>query len=81
MNCCAGSKFVKYLWILVSTVFLAGAIISLTSCGKKENTVAQTDQPEILYYTCGMHPSVRIAPEDYQPGETLCPICNMKLTP
>ncbi|MFC1699678.1 efflux RND transporter periplasmic adaptor subunit [Candidatus Omnitrophota bacterium] len=75
MSYCAGSKFVKYLWILVGTVFLAGAIISLTSCGKKENTAG------VLYYTCGMHPSVRIAPEDYQPGETLCPICNMKLTP
>jgi multidrug efflux pump subunit AcrA (membrane-fusion protein) len=38
------------------------------------NTVAQ-EEDEILYWTCGMHPSVR----SEEPGK--CPICNMDLVP
>jgi len=33
------------------------------------------EEPEILYWTCGMHPSVRAD----EPGK--CPICNMDLVP
>ena len=40
----------------------------------------QTEK-EILYYTCGMHPSVRVIPEDYEKGNDSCPICNMDLVP
>ncbi len=36
---------------------------------------------EILYYTCGMHPSVRVSPAQYEKGKTTCPICNMNLVP
>lgn len=36
---------------------------------------------EILYYTCGMHPSVRVSPQEYKKGNTKCPICFMDLTP
>ena len=39
------------------------------------------EEHKIRHYTCGMHPSVKIAPEDYDPEKTLCPICNMKLVP
>ncbi len=55
--------------------------------GEKEvpetHVVAQkeTSEREILYYTCGMHPSVRISPEDYEKGNKNCPICNMGLVP
>jgi Cu(I)/Ag(I) efflux system membrane fusion protein len=38
-------------------------------------------QPEILYYTCGMHPSVKVSPQEYKQGNTNCPICQMALTP
>jgi Cu(I)/Ag(I) efflux system membrane fusion protein len=38
-------------------------------------------EKEILYYTCGMHPSVRVKPEDYESGNNKCPICNMDLVP
>ncbi|NQU94658.1 MAG: efflux RND transporter periplasmic adaptor subunit [Candidatus Omnitrophica bacterium] len=36
---------------------------------------------DIEYYTCGMHPSVRVSPEEYDKGSVNCPICNMKLIP
>jgi hypothetical protein len=38
-------------------------------------------QREVLYYTCGMHPSVRVSPEEYQKGKTKDPICGMDLVP
>ena len=40
------------------------------------------DTPEgISYYTCGMHPSVRVSVGNYENGDTKCPICFMPLTP
>ncbi|MCA9398916.1 MAG: efflux RND transporter periplasmic adaptor subunit, partial [Candidatus Omnitrophica bacterium] len=36
---------------------------------------------EISYYTCGMHPSVRVSVKSYDNGDTNCPICFMPLTP
>lgn len=36
---------------------------------------------EISHYTCGMHPSVRVSAENYDKGDTKCPICFMPLTP
>lgn len=86
MSCCGNSKIVKYLWILIGLGILITVIFSLSSCGKKEelrsSPVKQASQEkEILYYTCGMHPSVRVSPEEYEKGNVNCPICNMKLTP
>ena len=49
------------------------------SHGKLE--VVQGDKGEISHYTCGMHPDVRITPENYGQGDTKCPICFMPLTP
>ncbi len=42
---------------------------------------AEAAGPQIKYYTCGMHPSVKVTPQEYEKGSTLCPICNMKLVP
>lgn len=36
---------------------------------------------EVSHYTCGMHPSVKVTPENYAKGDTKCPICFMPLTP
>ena len=38
-------------------------------------------QEDIDYYTCGMHPSVKVSPQAYNKGDTKCPICHMPLTP
>ena len=40
-----------------------------------------TNESEILYYTCGMHPSVKVTVQEYGKGSKSCPICNMFLTP
>jgi membrane fusion protein, copper/silver efflux system len=85
MGCCGDSKFNKYMWIVLGVVILAIVIFSLTSCGKREpqegHATKTSMDNQILYYTCGMHPSVRVAPEQYKSGTTTCPICNMNLTP
>ncbi|MFC1754674.1 efflux RND transporter periplasmic adaptor subunit [Thermoproteota archaeon] len=58
------------------------ALISLVSCSNKDQGVAQQESNEIIeYYTCGMHPSVRVSPQEYNKGSVNCPICNMGLTP
>ncbi len=82
------NKF-KKIFVISFGVFLLAATLTLISCsqGEKETPEAQmtaektTAEREILYYTCGMHPSVRVSPEDYEKGNTSCPICNMGLVP
>ncbi|HOO78694.1 MAG TPA: efflux RND transporter periplasmic adaptor subunit [bacterium] len=46
-----------------------------------EPEAAAETETDILYYTCGMHPSVHITPEAYAAGQTQCPICSMDLIP
>lgn len=70
-------------------LLLIGSSIFILSCKKaahvQENTTMagqrEAAEKEILYYTCGMHPSVRVKPEDYEAGNNKCPICNMDLVP
>ncbi len=68
--------------ILVASVFLVSCKKSEEKAGEVQ-VIAQQEAPEkeILFYTCGMHPSVRVSPEDYEKGNTNCPICNMGLVP
>jgi multidrug efflux pump subunit AcrA (membrane-fusion protein) len=47
---------------------------------EQANEVNQ-DERKILYYTCGMHPSIKVSPDDYEKGVKDCPICHMALTP
>jgi Cu(I)/Ag(I) efflux system membrane fusion protein len=73
------SKVKKLILVLV-------LLVAITSCGRRdvshEGRIAQQEEVvNIAYYTCGMHPSVRISPEEYNKGNVNCPICNMKLTP
>ncbi len=87
------NKFKKLFILSFGMVLLISSLI-LISCKKgeetagkaqltagKETTQKETAEKEILYYTCGMHPSVRVIPEDYEKGNTKCPICNMDLVP
>ncbi|MCK9554358.1 efflux RND transporter periplasmic adaptor subunit [bacterium] len=80
------SGFSKYTPLTVGIV-LTALVFSLVSCGKNKTGERSREKKEmsseekILYYTCGMHPSVRVSPEEYDKGEVNCPICNMKLVP
>jgi Cu(I)/Ag(I) efflux system membrane fusion protein len=74
----SGALFIVIL-IAITVVLLA------VRGGKKSNGRAQetavSEGQQILYYTCGMHPGVRVSPEEYKKGSVNCPICNMKLVP
>ncbi len=77
----------KMLWS--AAVVLAAAALLSTACQNRPHpqdepeAVAgqETQGREILYYTCGMHPSVRVSPEDFAAGNDKCPICKMDLVP
>ena len=79
----------KKTFILGFSVFLLAVSLVLVSCQKADEGTPEAEmnaekapaEKEILYYTCGMHPSVRVSPEDYEKGNTNCPICNMGLVP
>ena len=73
----------KKIFILAVIVLVsAAAFIFLKSGDKKmSKTRGDTVEEKIDYYTCGMHPSVKISPEQYNKGSVNCPICNMKLVP
>ena len=56
--------------IKIVLLLLVVAVISV-AC----RTASPAARPAPIYYTCPMHPSVKVA----QPGN--CPICGMKLVP
>ena len=81
-------KYTKFFLIGIAIIIVAIVLIFVPfSKGDKGANVAQLDaqktaaEREILFYTCGMHPSVRVSPEDYEKGNKKCPICNMNLVP
>ncbi len=76
-------------YVALSAIILLLPGLQLLSCQKAEisTQTVQTGESEreqgedILYWTCGMHPSVNVTPEQYEKGQTKCPICNMDLVP
>jgi len=81
-------KYTKFLLIGIAIIIVAIVLIFVPfRKGDEGANVAQlavqktAAEREILYYTCGMHPSVRVSPEDYEKGNKKCPICNMNLVP
>jgi len=73
----------NYRLILTVILFmLMPAALARAQHDHSQNLVPNyTDEGEISYYTCGMHPSVKISVENYKKGDTKCPICFMPLTP
>ncbi|MCF7916771.1 MAG: efflux RND transporter periplasmic adaptor subunit [Candidatus Omnitrophica bacterium] len=76
----------KILIIVIVAFLIAAGFIFFKNYDHKDHTnmklSTKTDgKQEILYYTCGMHPSVRVSPKDYKAGNTKCPICAMDLVP
>lgn len=75
---------------LLAGILGAAAILLLgTACADRPGAGGDADlseqgksaEREILYYTCGMHPSVNVSVEDFEAGNDKCPICNMDLVP
>lgn len=72
----------RYRNMLVIGLILLLFGLTLSSCKKKEareqtatTEETKSSEEEVLYWTCGMHPSVK----SDEPGK--CPICNMDLVP
>jgi hypothetical protein len=63
----------KIMKIRIVLLLLVAAVIAVACRDIDVATPARSSKP--LYYTCPMHPSVKVA----QPGD--CPICGMKLVP
>lgn len=83
MNLLRKSKYV-IIWVIALLVLTGGIFFILRGKNgehSRSGHAGQTGQKEILYYTCGMHPSVNVSPEEYEQGKTKCPICNMDLVP
>lgn len=66
----------------VTVVIVAVAVLFLLLGGSgHDHSAKDAAESNILYYTCGMHPSVNISPEEYDKGNKSCPICGMNLVP
>jgi len=78
----------RSLLVILAVLLLASGLV-LVSCQKKTDVSAErqlaekqgSGEREILYYTCGMHPTVRVTVEDHEAGNDGCPICKMDLVP
>ena len=56
-------------------LFAALAAVAVGGLGCRHDPATMSAARKPIYYTCPMHPSVKVA----QPGE--CPVCGMKLVP
>lgn len=76
-------KFVIFL-VIAAVIVAAGAAV-LAASGKfhagNKGAASNSAEEMIEYYTCGMHPSVKVSVQEYKKGTVNCPICNMKLVP
>ncbi len=61
--------------------FLSCFVLSNVFIFSHEVALAKEKENDISFYTCGMHPSVNVSPDDYNKGSTTCPICKMDLIP
>jgi len=62
-------------------IFVVAFMLASCSGHKHDESQGASDDSGIAYYTCGMHPSVKVSAEEYNKGNKNCPICNMNLTP
>lgn len=68
----------KNILFISIAVFLG---IALLSCARDKKGKTAAGEKEVLYWTCGMHPSINVTPKEYKKGNTTCPICKMDLIP
>jgi len=74
----------RVVLVLLPLLVLAGLVL-LCRRGSPEAKPAASpaahSESEGAYWTCGMHPTVRVSQEAYEAGATKCPICKMDLIP
>jgi len=73
----AERKFILFSSIVA--ISLLSVCIFMEGCGKGTPRSKAEQEKRIAYWTCAMHPSVRITDEAYEKGAKNCPICNMTL--
>ena len=79
----------KIILVIIVIILSVGGILAFIylnkpmghQAGSRQVIVEAAPERGILYYTCGMHPSVNVSPQDYDKGSTKCPICQMDLVP
>jgi membrane fusion protein, copper/silver efflux system len=73
------------IWSLILIVLLGTMLIRPSPAPPEDahdgHTMDIPSSPAIEYWTCGMHPSVKISVEQYDKGSNQCPICSMDLVP
>lgn len=67
--------------LFIGIILVAFFMFSGCTQTKTDGPGTSNLEPQIQYYTCGMHPSVKVSVEEYNKGNKSCPICNMYLTP
>lgn len=73
----------KIIMVIVALFIIGVGVFFLMRIHKthiSDNDIRYTND-EIRYYTCGMHPSVKVNPQAYAKGSRSCPICKMDLVP
>lgn len=73
----------KIILIVVFIIIVAAVSFHWEKKSKppQEHFKSSQKKSQILYYTCGMHPSVNVSPQSYNKGNNSCPICHMDLVP
>ncbi len=74
-----GNKIFTGVFVLISVLAVVVAVIKFNPFGERDKKVIK-QEAQVVYYTCGMHPEVKVSPKEYNRGNKLCPSCNMKLT-
>jgi len=64
-------KMIGFLSVMAAAVFIIGGV----ACNRSSKESTSAGSQTVDYYTCPMHPSVKLA----KPGS--CPVCGMELQP
>ncbi|MBU4484288.1 efflux RND transporter periplasmic adaptor subunit [bacterium] len=67
--------------VIGALILVSVGIVFFLTTDKSTTMIQGSEEETVLYYTCGMHPSVNVSPDEYEKGSVNCPICNMKLVP
>lgn len=77
--------FISFSMLIILLILFLFWLRKRTALIDEQTSISEssssTSGDQILYYTCAMHPSVRISVSAYNKGQTKDPICGMDLIP